>query len=89
MSPSITNSDILLPPRNELFSFGEGGAVEMATLMKLDWLLNLEIFGDGGGGCDEVSREIKERRPATSEIRCCEERLRGLPYDDEREELGC
>ena len=37
-SPSITNSDILRPPRKDSFSFDGVGAAVEAELRKLDWL---------------------------------------------------
>ena len=86
MSPSITNSDMLLPPRKDSLSWdGLGGATEV-TLIKLDWLPKRTSFGDVTGGGEGGSRETKDNRPAMSETRCCDDRLRGRGAEGERAE---
>lgn len=76
ISPSISNSDILRPPRKDSFSNeGEGGLV-LAALSTLPELgVRLRLWGRIGGG-EGGSTGAIETRPAISDTRCWEDRLR-------------
>jgi hypothetical protein len=80
---------MLLPPRNDSFSWaGDGARVLAATLRKLPALsVRRRLCGKIGGG-EGGSIGAMETRPAMRETRCREDRLRGRGDDGEREGGG-
>lgn len=82
----MTKSEMLLPPRNDSFSWaGDGARVLAATLRKLPELsVRRRLCGKMGVG-DGDSIGAMETRPAMRDTRCLEERRRGRGDDGERD----
>lgn len=82
-------SEMLLPPRNDSFSWaGDGARVLAATLRKLPELsVRRRLCGKMGVG-DGGSIGAMETRPAMRDTRCLEERRRGRGDDGERDGGG-